>query len=73
MLSMDKVSEFTKPVYKAGETTQIIGVEIVILHDVSQEKDVEQELAENRMSCIASFRGELYRMCSHKIRRREKE
>lgn len=42
------------------------GVEIVILNDVSQEKDVQQELVEDMMSLIASFSGKLYGMRSHK-------
>lgn len=42
------------------------GVEIVVLNDVSQEKDVQQELVEDMMSLIASFSGKLYGMRSHK-------
>lgn len=42
------------------------GVEIVVLNDVSQEKDVQQELVEDMMSLIASFSGKLYGLRSHK-------
>lgn len=42
------------------------GVEIIVLNDVSQEKDVQQELVEDMMSLIASFSGKLYGMRSHK-------
>lgn len=42
------------------------GVEIIVLNDISQEKDVQQELVEDMMSLIASFSGKLYGMRSHK-------
>lgn len=42
------------------------GVKIVVLNDVSQEKDVQQELVEDMMSLIASFSGKLYGMRSRK-------
>lgn len=35
------------------------GVDIVVLNDISQEKDVQQELAEDMMSLIASFSKKL--------------
>ena len=37
-----------------------------MLNDVSQEKDVQQELVEDMMSLIASFSGKLYGMRFHK-------
>lgn len=48
------------------------GVEIVVLTDVSQEKDVQQELVEDMMSLIASFSRKLYGMQSHKNREEKK-
>lgn len=42
------------------------GVEIIVLNDASQEKDVQQELVEDMMSLIASFSGKLYGLRSHK-------
>lgn len=42
------------------------GVEIIVLNDISQEKNVQQELIEDMMSLIASFGGKLYGMRSHK-------
>lgn len=42
------------------------GVEIIVLNDISYEKDVQQELVEDMMSLIASFSGKLYGMRSHK-------
>lgn len=42
------------------------GVEIIVLNDISQEKNVQQELIEDMMSLIASFSGKLYGMRSHK-------
>lgn len=48
------------------------GVDIVVLNDISQEKDVQQELVEDMMSLIASFSGKLYVMRSHKNREERK-
>lgn len=42
------------------------GVEIMVLNDVSQERDVQQELVEDMRSLIASFSGKLYGLRSHK-------
>lgn len=42
------------------------GVEIIILNDILQEKNIQQELVEDMMSLIASFSGKLYGMRSHK-------
>lgn len=42
------------------------GVKIIVLNDISQEKDIQQELVEDMMSLIASFSGKLYGMRSHK-------
>ena len=42
------------------------GVEIVVLIDISQDKDIQQELVEDIMSLIASFSEKLYGMRSHK-------
>lgn len=47
-------------------------VDIVVLDDISQEKDIQQELVENMMSLIASFSGKLYGMCSHKNKEERK-
>lgn len=48
------------------------GVEIVVLNDVSQGKDVQQELVEDMMSLLAGFSGRLYGMRSHKNKEAQK-
>lgn len=48
------------------------GVDIVVLSDISQKKDVQQELVEDMMSLIASFSGKLYGMRSHKNKEERK-
>ncbi len=42
------------------------GVEIIVLNDISQEKNVEQELAGDMMALIASFSGKWYGLRSRK-------
>ena len=42
------------------------GVEIVIVKQQQEERSVEQELADDMMSLIASFSGKLYRLRSKK-------
>lgn len=44
-------------------------VEIVIMQSEQDNKSVEQELAEDIMSLLASFSGKLYGLRSHKIRK----
>ncbi len=48
------------------------GVQIIVLKDKKEEKDVKEELVDDMMSLIASFSGKLYGMRSNKNKGRNK-
>ena len=44
----------------AHSPSQHYGVRIIVVKDIERSKSIEQELAEDLMSLIASFSGKLY-------------